>query len=561
MTQTQNSRSPEGHHPSAAQALFDSLDHDQSGTIDAIELTLYLNQCGFHDDDPRFKAVFRGAAHGSGTRSFSSPHPAFGKSPSSYPYRHADSLRQKHRKLSFDEMVALLGPTLPLVERAFVGDLAIPNFESFRESIREIFETVKAKDYGGNVASYIPQLAAVDPNKFGLSFCSIDGQRFNFGDSETDFCVESCCKPIQYCIALEDVGATKVHSHIGREPSGRSFNHMSLLDNKRPFNPMLNAGAIVSCSLIQKGKPLYSRFDHVMKTWSKLYGGAKVSFNNSVYLSERETADRNYALGYMMKEAGAFPPDTDLQETLEFYFQCCSLEGTTDKMATMASTLANGGVCPLTGEHVFEPGTVRNCLSLMATCGMYDYSGEWHFTVGIPAKSGVSGAIFAVIPGVGGFCCWSPPVDSIGNSRKAVEIFKALSDRFTFHLLEPSRLRALKVDPTLDRNRPGSRKASIRTLKSSANSCGYGSREQSPERARTSKTSSFEVGMDNVRDVPAHAAHLISLFENPEKEKADSVRSLPRSIRLSEDETLSSEAVSLGRKTSLRKWFRRFSNQ
>ncbi|KAJ3316342.1 hypothetical protein HDU76_001872 [Blyttiomyces sp. JEL0837] len=114
----------------------------------------------------------------------------------------------------------------------------------------------------------------------------------------------------------------------------------------------------------------------------------------------------------------------------------------------MAATLANGGICPLTGQHVFEPSTVRNCLSLMATCGMYDYSGEWNFRVGIPAKSGVSGAIWVVVPEVGGFCAYSPPVDAIGNSRRGVEVFKALSDRFAFHMLEPSRLRMLKVDPT-----------------------------------------------------------------------------------------------------------------
>src|SRR4051812_42530873 len=118
-------------------------------------------------------------------------------------------------------------------------------------------------------------------------------------------------------------------------------------------------------SLIQRGRPLYSRFEHIIQTWSRLCGARKVSFNNSVYLSERQTADRNFCLGYMMREAGAFPEDTDLIETFEFYFQSCSIESNTDKMATVAATLANTGQCPLTGDQIFQPSTVRNCLSLM----------------------------------------------------------------------------------------------------------------------------------------------------------------------------------------------------
>ncbi|KAJ3005510.1 UNVERIFIED_CONTAM: hypothetical protein HDU68_004579 [Siphonaria sp. JEL0065] len=217
---------------------------------------------------------------------------------------------------------------------------------------------------------------------------------------------------------------------------------MSLLQGKLPHNPMINAGAIMTSSLIQMGQPLYKRFGKVTDVWTNLFGGKKVSFNNSVYLSEKDTADRNYALAYMMKEAGAFPDGTNITEILE-------LEADTDKMAILASTFANGGVCPLTNKTVFEPSTVRNCISLMGSCGMYDYSGEWNFRVGLPAKSGVSGAIWVVVPNVGGFCLYSPKVDSLGNSCKGIEFFKQLSDRYAFHVLEPSRLRGLKMDPTM----------------------------------------------------------------------------------------------------------------
>ncbi|KAI8606826.1 glutaminase [Chytriomyces sp. MP71] len=211
---------------------------------------------------------------------------------------------------------------------------------------------------------------------------------------------------------------------------------------------MINAGAIMSASLVGRNLPAYQRFGRVQNVCSRLFAGRKAGFDNGVYLSEKGTADRNFALGYMMKEAGAFMEGVNLTETLELYFQQCSLEANTDKMALMAATYANGGVNPLTGDTIFEPATVRNVLSLMATCGMYDYSGEWNFRVGLPAKSGVSGAIWVVVPNVGGFCSYSPPVDAQGNSRKGVEFFKALSKEYAFHLLEPKRCQGLKSDPT-----------------------------------------------------------------------------------------------------------------
>ncbi|KAI8613091.1 glutaminase-domain-containing protein [Chytriomyces sp. MP71] len=400
------------------------------------ELRRFLTANGFLRDDPRFNDVF----------SMADAAPA---SPESPPISPSLGSGAPKRSISQAHSVPLAAD---VVGRAFAGTLAIPDFQHFANGVKSIFEDIAKQPTVGSVASYIPQLASVDPGLFAVSFCSVDGQRFNLGDSNVDFSIQSCCKPVSYSIALEELGATKVHKHIGREPSGKAFNHMSLLDQKGsrvPHNPMINAGAIMSSSLIQMGNPLYKRFSKVSKVWTQLFGGKRISFNNSIYLSEKETADRNYALAYNMKEAGAFPEGTDITETLEFYFQCCSLEADTNRMAIMAATYANGGVCPLTGETVFEANTVRNCLSLMASCGMYDYSGEWNFSIGLPAKSGVSGALWVVVPDVGGFCCYSPCIDSIGNSRRAVEFFKALSATYAFHLLEPARLRGLKHDPTM----------------------------------------------------------------------------------------------------------------
>ena len=168
------------------------------------------------------------------------------------------------------------------------------------------------------------------------------------------------------------------------------------------------------------------RFDYLISVYQKLCNG-KVGFNNSVYLSERATGHRNYALGHFMKEQNpGFPPDTNLTDVLEFYFQCCSLEVTANKLSVLAGTLASGGINPLTSQQIFSSKTVKNCLSLMNSCGMYDYSGEFAFSIGIPSKSGVGGGIVSVIPGLMGIATFSPRLDSYGNSARGIEFLQKL---------------------------------------------------------------------------------------------------------------------------------------
>ena len=328
-------------------------------------------------------------------------------------------------RVRFEEV---LRGSASLLERAIRRELAVPDFTSFARGVEGIFESSRAAA-GGEVASYIPQLSRVDPELYGLGLCTVDGQRLALGDAAELFCVQSSCKPVTYCLALEDAGAEKVHEHVGFEPSGRSFNELSLNHEGRPHNPMINAGAIMACSLIGPHLDPADRFDHVTASWARMAGGRRPGFANAVYLSERRSADRNFALGYFMRENGAFPQRTDLRETLEFYFQCCSLETNADDFAVVAATLANGGVCPLTEERVLDRDVVRKCLTLMSSCGMYDFSGEWAFTVGLPAKSGVSGVIVVVIPGKMGLCAWSPRLDRIGNSVRGVAFCRELASR------------------------------------------------------------------------------------------------------------------------------------
>ena len=351
--------------------------------------------------------------------------------------------------ISFAEFTEAIRPNILLIEQALQGNLAVPDFGRFRAKIEHIYHEAR-ENRDGQVAEYIPQLARVDPDLFGVGICTVDGQRFSIGDSQEEFCVQSCCKPVSYCLALEEHGPDEVHRYVGREPSGRIFNELALGDDGKPHNPMINAGAIMSTSLIRQDLDKGDRFDDVLDRWTALCGGEKVRFNNAVYQSERQSADRNFALGYLMKEQGAFPAGTDLIETLDFYFQCCSIEANAEALSVLAATLANGGVCPANGERVFSRQNVQHCLSLMCSCGMYNFSGEFAFVVGLPAKSGVGGAILVVIPNLLGLCVWSPRLDSHGNSVRGIEFCKKLVQTFNVHNFDSLTLESDKIDPRVD---------------------------------------------------------------------------------------------------------------
>lgn len=349
-------------------------------------------------------------------------------------------------KITLSDFVGVTQRNISIIERAIEGNLIIPDFDVFAEKIKEIHDRIIGNE-GGDVARYIPQLARVNPDQLGISVCTIDGQVFSQGNTDIEYCIQSTCKPINYCIALEKNGEEKVHQHVGREPSGRSFNEITLNRQNRPHNPMINAGAIMCSSLIEPKLSLADRFDNIIDVWEKLSGDVRPGYNNSVYHSEKSTADRNFALAHFMREVGAFPEGVDLEETLDFYFQCCSIEVTADSMATIAASFANAGVCPKTGTKVFSPDTVKNCLSLMYSCGMYDFSGEFAFSVGVPAKSGVSGALMIVIPNVMGIAVWSPRLDEMGNSVRGVDFCKELVNTFNFHNYDSLVGQSTKMDP------------------------------------------------------------------------------------------------------------------
>ncbi|XP_061774540.1 glutaminase kidney isoform, mitochondrial isoform X5 [Nerophis ophidion] len=333
-----------------------------------------------------------------------------------------------------------------LLTQAFRKKFVIPDFQSFTSHIDELYESAKNLS-GGQVADYIPQLSKFSPDLWAVSLCTVDGQRYTVGDTKVPFCMQSCVKPLKYAVAVHDHGTEYVHSFIGKEPSGLRFNKLFLDEDDKPHNPMVNAGAIVCTSLIKQGEGNAEKFDYVMNFLKNMAGNEYVGFSNATFQSERDSGDRNFAIGYYLKEKKCFPEGTDMTSILDLYFQLCSIEVTCESASVMAATLANGGICPITGERVLSPEAVRNTLSLMHSCGMYDFSGQFAFHVGLPAKSGVSGGILLVVPNVMGIFCWSPPLDKLGNSVRGIQFCTDLVELFNFHNYDNLRHFAKKHDP------------------------------------------------------------------------------------------------------------------
>lgn len=307
---------------------------------------------------------------------------------------------------------------------------------NIKNIINKVYENVKNEN-GGKVADYIPELACIDPKLFGVSVCDINGNIYNFGDYEKHFCLQSCSKPLSYCKAYDELGKNELHKHVGYEPSGQAFNAFILNKKGLPHNPMINAGAIMVSSQIGKKQEPGKRFNILKECYTMLSGNKRIGFDNSVFLSEQHHADRNISLAYYMRENGAFNEQLsphEMSENLNLYFQQCSTTITTEMGAIISSTLANGGVCPTTKERVLSENSVKDCLTLMYGCGMYDYSGEFAFEIGLPAKSGVSGCILLVIPNMMGICIWSPPLDEQGNSFKGLEFCKQLNKELDLHI-------------------------------------------------------------------------------------------------------------------------------
>lgn len=385
------------------------------------------------------------------------------------------------------------------------GELAIPDFAAFSGRVGRIFDEVARIDPVGapvagpvdpprlavfdeqypaaQNADYIPALSNADDG-WAVSICTVDGQRVSFGDHGRRFSIQSCCKPVNYCQALEtfnrvsgesvgdsqesDTGKMErlrgraaarkvnrfdefersesrlgVHDYIDCEPSGQAFNAFSFNRRSMPYNPMINAGAIMCAALVSRGGPTDIELEQIQSVWQKLAGARTTPVpDTTTAKGESRTGANNRSIAYKLFASEAFPAfirsAQDVENVLDFYFHCCSLMLDPVEMGSVAATLANRGICPTTGERVFAASVVKQCLASMLHCGLYDSSGRFGRIVGLPAKSGVGGGIMLVVPGVMGVCTFSPRLDKVGNSLRGLRFIEALLNEYSLHMLDAS---------------------------------------------------------------------------------------------------------------------------
>jgi glutaminase len=294
----------------------------------------------------------------------------------------------------------------------------------------------------GDVASYIPELSHANPDWFGIAIATVDGHVYQAGDTQLPFTIQSISKAIAYGLALEDNGVERVQARVSVEPSGEAFNSISLeAQTGRPKNPMINAGAIATSGLIlddQGKKPM----QRLMSAFER-YTGHGMTIDEKVYRSESETGHRNRAIAHLLYGYGIL--DCTPEEVLDIYFRQCSILVTARDLALMGACLANNGVNPVTGITALNGKYVEKVLSVMTSCGMYDYSGSWLHDVGLPAKSGVGGGIMAVLPGQFGLGVFSPPLDVKGNSVRGIAACRRISEDLQLHVFNVVRSTSASV--------------------------------------------------------------------------------------------------------------------
>ena len=295
--------------------------------------------------------------------------------------------------------------------------------------IEQLHEEYKS-DCTGNVATYIPELGKANPDHFGICLVTSDGRTFEAGDCSQPFTIQSMSKPLTFGMAIDELGHERVFERVGVEPSGDAFNAIELQNGtNKPFNPMINTGAITVTALLHAlhGETAFARMLNRFSTAA----GRPLAMDTDVYTSESRTGHRNRAIAHLLLNFGMV--HSEAESALDLYFKQCSILVTCRDLAMIAATLANMGRNPTTGKEAFDIRCVKDMLSIMFTCGMYDYSGQWAYQVGVPAKSGVSGGIMAVVNRQLGVATYSPRLDSHGNSCRGIKVCVELADRLGLH--------------------------------------------------------------------------------------------------------------------------------
>ena len=308
--------------------------------------------------------------------------------------------------------------------------MSVPESNAIKNLLKNVYCELSSLSEG-DVADYIPELAKADSSDFGIVVAMANGNIYEIGNTSKEFTIQSISKPFAYGFALQDLGEEYMRGKVGVEPSGEAFNAISLdPETGMPRNPMINAGAIATTSQIQHLKS--SNAEAALISYFSRLAGRDLSIDSSVYMSERDTGHRNRAISHLLKNVNVIEGDTEAG--LDLYFRQCSIKVNCRDLAVMASTLCCQGVNPVTHDAILRSDVTVQMLSLMGTCGMYDYAGQWLHDVGMPAKSGVGGGILAVVPGKLGIAVYSPPLDRYGNSVRGVAACTKLSSLLGLHL-------------------------------------------------------------------------------------------------------------------------------
>lgn len=304
--------------------------------------------------------------------------------------------------------------------------------KSIEQIFREAYEIGLKAAPTGKVADYIPELAKADPNAFGICMLDAKGRSIALGSVETRFSIQSVGKVIILAAALEKLGFDETFSHVMMEPSGDSFNSILKLDTRddRPFNPMINAGAIQTISLLSDKMS----FGELLEFSRTLCGDPNISLDEKVYASEYQTGDRNRAIAYLLKSKGVMTADPE--RSVDLYFKMCSLSVNARSLAYLGLIIATGGVDPMTGRRLITEEHAETIRVIMFTCGMYDYSGKYSVRVGVPTKSGVGGGLCCAAKGPMGIGLYGPSLDTFGNSRGGVKAMEHISRELKLHMFD-----------------------------------------------------------------------------------------------------------------------------
>ena len=304
--------------------------------------------------------------------------------------------------------------------------------QSLETSLHEAYESVRKLPVSGNVATYIPELANVDPTSLALAATNLEGQTFAFGDCDVPFTMQSVSKAFSLAQVLGERGAA-VFDTVGFEPTGNPFFSMLPLESEhgKPRNPFVNSGAIAVSGMLP-GKDAHSSYEGFLD-FLQLVCEERPSLDESTYRSESDTGYRNRAMANFLKQYGWIE---DVQQAAETYFMQCSTLVTARQLARMGLFLANRGVDPLTGRRILDEQSCRAIVTLMTTCGTYDYAGHVAIDIGLPCKSGVSGGILAVVPGQMTIAAFSPPLAEHGNSVAGMEMLRLVSQNMDLSLFQ-----------------------------------------------------------------------------------------------------------------------------